>query len=76
MVESRVPQGTALYQLPAQEEASRLFIAVVRPGSTLVDVLAMHTLEMIPKSMILICTTPNQNTPLSQPQLPAHISFA
>ena len=37
----------------AQESTPRLVIVVQSPDSVLPDVLAMHTIEMIPKSMIL-----------------------
>ena len=41
-------------QLHAQEKTLRLIIVVYGPESVLPDVLAMHTIEMIPKSMILV----------------------
>ena len=40
-------------QLHAQGKTLRLIIEVYGPESVLPDVLAMHTIEMIPKSMIL-----------------------
>ena len=40
----------------AQESLLPLVIVVQSPDSVLPDVLAMHTLEMIPKSMILMLT--------------------
>ena len=39
--------------LHAQEARPRLVIVVCGPDSVLPDVLAIHTIEMIPKSMIL-----------------------
>ena len=39
--------------LHAQEKLLHLFIAVCNPESVLPDVLAIHTIEVIPKSMIL-----------------------
>ena len=39
----------------AQETTLCVIIVASRPESVLPDVLAMHTIEMIPKSMILIC---------------------
>ena len=49
---AKVPKG---YPSPlrAQEGALHLLIVVCSPESVLPDVLAMHTIEMIPKSMIL-----------------------
>ena len=47
------PLKAARDQRHAQEEVLSLFIVVLGPESGLSDVPAMHTLEMIPKSMIL-----------------------
>ena len=47
------PELTLGVQLHAQEKTLRLIIEVYGPESILPDVLAMHTIEMIPKSMIL-----------------------
>ena len=47
---------TLAVQLHAQEKTLRLIIVVYGPESVLPDVLAMHTIEMIPKSMILSST--------------------
>ena len=41
-------------QRHAEEALLCLFIVVCGPESVLPDVLAMHTIEMIPKSMILV----------------------
>lgn len=48
------PQEAARDPRHAQEGVPRLFIVALGPDSGLPDVPAMHTLEMIPKSMILI----------------------
>jgi len=40
----------------AQDRTLRLIIVVCGPESVLPDVLAIHTVEMIPKSMILTRT--------------------
>jgi phage terminase large subunit-like protein len=53
---ARVDHKTSLHQRGlshAQERTLRLIIVVVSPESVLPDVLAIHTIEMIPKSMIL-----------------------
>ena len=50
------PELTLGVQLHAQEKTLRLIIEVYGPESVLPDVLAMHTIEMIPKSMILFNT--------------------
>lgn len=46
------PEWAARDQRHAQERPPRLVIVVEGPESVLSDVLAIHTLEMIPKSMI------------------------
>ena len=48
------PRGAAWDPRHAQEGSPRLFIVVEGPESEASDVPAMHTLEMIPKSMILL----------------------
>ena len=47
------PERDTQDPLHAQEERLQLIITVCGPDSVLPDVLAMHTIEMIPKSMIL-----------------------
>ena len=49
-----LPDGNPSCPLHAQEETLSLIIMVCDPESVLPDVLAMHTIEMIPKSMILM----------------------
>jgi len=49
------PEESTLHQFHAQEASLQLVIVVPSLTSVLPDVLAMHTIEMIPKSMILVC---------------------
>ena len=54
MTEGKPPELAAPKgPLHAQEDKLQLIIVVYSPESVLPDVLAMHTIEMIPKSMIL-----------------------
>jgi len=53
----RDSRSRATVSLPrAQDATLRLIIVVCGPESVLPDVLAIHTIEMIPKSMILTRT--------------------
>ena len=53
MTKGRTPTGVTRDPLRAQKGRLYLILVVYGPESVLPEVLAIHTIEMIPKSMIL-----------------------
>ena len=54
MTKGRTPRGVTRDPLRAQKKTLYLLLVVYGPESVLPEVLAIHTIEMIPKSMILV----------------------
>ena len=54
MTKGRTPRGVTRDPLRAQKRTLYLLLVVYGPESVLPEVLAIHTIEMIPKSMILV----------------------